>query len=77
MTSTNRANDPLAAESERLRNLPWRKSSRSGGANNDCVEIVFDGDDLLIRDSKEDWDTGKILRVPAADFDAIKRLRHP
>ncbi|MES9539105.1 MULTISPECIES: DUF397 domain-containing protein [unclassified Actinomadura] len=29
----------------------WRKSSRSGGGN--CVEIAFDGDSVLMRDSTD------------------------
>ncbi|MGW0050119.1 DUF397 domain-containing protein [Nocardia cyriacigeorgica] len=39
----------------------WRKSSRSGdGGGGNCVEVKFDGDVVLIRDSK-------YLRNPAND----------
>ena len=30
----------------------WRKSSHSGGGNNDCVEVAFRGDHVGVRDSK-------------------------
>lgn len=31
----------------------WRKSSRSGGNNGNCVEIGFAANDRAIRDTKE------------------------
>ncbi|SFF51400.1 protein of unknown function [Actinacidiphila alni] len=31
----------------------WFKSSYSGGANTDCVEVAVSGDGLLVRDSKD------------------------
>jgi len=41
----------------------WRKSSYSGGANSDCVEIALTCDDALIRDSKNP--AGPRLALPA------------
>ncbi|MFD0202065.1 MULTISPECIES: DUF397 domain-containing protein [Saccharothrix] len=33
--------------------LVWRKSSRSGGGNNDnCVEVAFFAPEVVVRDSK-------------------------
>jgi hypothetical protein len=32
-----------------MENVVWRKSSRSGGTNGDCVELAYAG---LVRDSK-------------------------
>lgn len=33
-------------------NSMWRKSSYSGGAGNDCVELAVSTDDVGVRDSK-------------------------
>ncbi|PWW61926.1 DUF397 domain-containing protein [Actinokineospora spheciospongiae] len=41
----------------------WRKSSYSGGANSDCVEVALTGADTLIRDSKNP--SGPRLALPA------------
>jgi hypothetical protein len=30
----------------------WRRSSYSGGGNNDCVEVAFRSDAVGVRDSK-------------------------
>jgi hypothetical protein len=30
----------------------WRKSSYSGGSDNDCVEVAFVTDSVAVRDSK-------------------------
>ncbi|HEV8559705.1 MAG TPA: DUF397 domain-containing protein [Actinophytocola sp.] len=36
-----------------LSGLAWRKSSRSGGGNNDaCVEVALAGPAMAVRDSK-------------------------
>ncbi|MFE6857605.1 DUF397 domain-containing protein [Nocardia sp. NPDC057668] len=40
--------------------LSWRTSSYSGSNGGECVEVAFDGDLVLIRDSK-------YLRDPAND----------
>ncbi len=32
--------------------LTWRKSSHSGGSGGDCVELAWDKQSLLARDSK-------------------------
>jgi hypothetical protein len=54
--------------------LEWRKSSYSEHANNDCVEICFDGEMVLVRDSKDP--TGPVLRVSTDAWSAfIETLR--
>ncbi|MGD1225221.1 MULTISPECIES: DUF397 domain-containing protein [Streptomyces] len=30
----------------------WRKSSASGGGDNDCVEVAWTGEAVLVRDSR-------------------------
>lgn len=47
--------------------LTWRKSSRCGTSN--CVEIARDGNDYLIRDSKEPGTPP--LRFTAEEFNAF------
>lgn len=42
----------------------WFKSSFSNPNGNQCVEVFFDNDLVLIRDSK-DQGTGPIIKVPA------------
>lgn len=51
--------------------LAWFKSSYSGGENNDCVEVAFDGDDgtTFIRDSKDP--EGGILAVSHQGWAAL------
>jgi hypothetical protein len=36
---------------QRVGSPNWRKSSRSGDGN--CVEVAFDGEAILVRDSKD------------------------
>ena len=45
----------------------WRKSTRSG--SNNCVEVAFLRDRVLVRDSKDR--TGPILSFTAAEWDAF------
>jgi len=54
-----------------VRELAWRKSSRSGGTgdNDACVEIAFAGTMIAIRDSKNP--TAGILTFPAAALTAL------
>lgn len=47
----------------------WRKSSRSGGATNGCVELAPVGQDMAIRDSKSP--AGGMLQVSAAQWRAF------
>jgi hypothetical protein len=52
-----------------VRGLAWRKSSRSGGGNNDaCVEIAIAGHTIAIRDSKNPV---AILTFPMPSFAAL------
>jgi hypothetical protein len=41
----------------------WRKSSHSGGGNNDCVEVAFGAEAVGVRDSKNT--DGPQLAFPA------------
>lgn len=43
----------------------WRKSSYSGGANSDCVEVALTSADTLIRDSKNPTGPRLVLPPPA------------
>lgn len=36
-----------------MKKRKWRKSSHSGGENNECVEVANEGDVHLIRDSTD------------------------
>ena len=44
-----------------ISNRKWRKSSYSGGQNNNCVELAMDTVQSSIRDSKNP--TGPVLNV--------------
>jgi hypothetical protein len=46
------------------RELNWRTSSRSGGA--ECVEVAFDGEHVHMRDSKDR--SGAVLTFERAVF---------
>lgn len=53
---------------------PWRKSSYSGGSGGQCVEIG-QGNDILVRDSKDDGN-GPVLRVaPGGWADFLRAIR--
>jgi hypothetical protein len=52
--------------------LEWRKSSRSQAPNNECVEICFAQDEVLVRDSKNP--DGPVLRVTAAAWTALVEM---
>lgn len=56
-----------------VRELAWRKSSRSGGTgdNDNCVEIAFTAPTVAIRDSKNP--TAGTLTFPATAFAALCR----
>lgn len=50
--------------------LTWRRSTRSGGGNNDnCVEVATTSHLVLIRDSKDP--AGPTLAVTATDWRAF------
>jgi Domain of unknown function (DUF397) len=49
--------------------VAWRRSSRSNGDGNVCVEVAFLGDRAAVRDSK---DPGSMIEIPA---NAWRRLR--
>ena len=52
----------------------WRKSSRSNGDGNVCVEIAFVAGAIAVRDSKNP--AGGVLLVPTATWD-VGRLTAP
>jgi len=49
--------------------LTWRKSTRSGGNGNECVEVACDGQHVLVRDSKNR--TGGTLTCLPRDWGAF------
>ncbi|MFD1148422.1 DUF397 domain-containing protein [Saccharothrix hoggarensis] len=52
--------------------LVWRKSSRSGGGNNDnCVEVAFSAPEVAVRDSKKP-DAG-VLAFPSSAWQRFLR----
>lgn len=54
-----------------LANAVWRKSSRSNGDGNVCVEVAFVSEATAVRDSKNP--TGGVLVVPAAGWTRFRR----
>jgi hypothetical protein len=49
----------------------WRKSSRSGGANNGCVEIAhLTTGAVAMRDSKNP--NGPVMTMPTSTWDAFR-----
>ncbi|MBV9447889.1 MAG: DUF397 domain-containing protein [Streptosporangiaceae bacterium] len=48
----------------------WRKSSHSGGANSNCVEVADHDGMILVRDSKERG-RGPVHRYPAGEWRAF------
>jgi hypothetical protein len=52
--------------------LVWRKSSRSGGGNNDnCVEVAFAEPEVAVRDSKNP--RAGVLAFPASAWQRFLR----
>jgi hypothetical protein len=47
----------------------WRKSSRSGPWTDNCVEVAFVGDSILVRDSKNP--AGAVLVFTPSEWDAF------
>jgi Domain of unknown function (DUF397) len=47
----------------------WRKSSRSGPWSDNCVEVAFVGDAILVRDSKDP--DGAVLVFTPNEWDAF------
>ncbi|WP_089315473.1 DUF397 domain-containing protein [Actinomadura mexicana] len=47
----------------------WRKSSRSGGGN--CVEIAFDGESVLMRDSTDRLSA--VLTISSVQWQLLRR----
>lgn len=57
---------------DELSGARWRKSSRSGGENNSCVEVALGAPKVVgIRDTK-DREGGTII-LPQGSFDALLR----
>lgn len=53
----------------------WRKSSYSGGAGNECVELAVNTDDVGVHDSKNPH--AAMLRFQRATFGSfINKLRN-
>ncbi|MER6196786.1 DUF397 domain-containing protein [Streptomyces sp. NPDC001586] len=55
--------------------LNWRKSSYSGGTNDNCVEVAGQPSVILVRDTK-DHSKGMIATSPAAWSSFIALARH-
>jgi Domain of unknown function (DUF397) len=53
-----------------LTHVAWRKSSRSNGAGNACVEVAFVPDATALRDSKNP--DGGVLVLPATGWHAFR-----
>jgi hypothetical protein len=49
----------------------WRKSSRSNGAGNECVELAFVPGAIALRDSKNP--TSVTLLMSPSEWDALRR----
>ena len=47
----------------------WRKSSRSGGNTDMCVEVAFAGGAVAVRDSKDQ--SGPVLVFTPGEWDAF------
>ncbi len=47
----------------------WRKSRRSGPYSDNCVEVAFVGDGVVLRDSKDP--AGPVLLFTGAEWDAF------
>ncbi|GAA1814102.1 DUF397 domain-containing protein [Actinomadura chokoriensis] len=54
--------------------VTWRKSSRSLGNNEQCVEVASVSETVLIRDSK-DGDGPRHIMTPAAFRELIGRIK--
>lgn len=53
----------------KLLNERWQKSSFSAGNGGDCVEAMFDGETVFVRDSKRP--TGPMLAFTASEWVAF------
>jgi hypothetical protein len=53
-------------------NTGWRKATASSD-NSHCVKVRFDGQDMLLGDTKNLGDVEPILRVPAAGWTEMVR----
>ena len=47
----------------------WRKSTKSGPWTDNCVEVAFVGEAIVVRDSKQP--DGPVLYFTAAEWDAV------
>jgi hypothetical protein len=54
-----------------LSGAKWRKSTRSGGSGNQCVEVAGLSDTIAVRDSKNP--DGPVLLFGVSDFAAFLR----
>jgi len=52
-----------------LSKAQWRKSTRSGGNTDMCVEVAFVGEGIAVRDSKDT--TGPVLIFNRGEWDAF------
>jgi hypothetical protein len=53
----------------------WRKSSRSGGGGNECVEVAFVPGATALRDSKNP--DGGVLFLPSNGWHAFRGVVSP
>jgi hypothetical protein len=58
--------EEIAVHTPDLANLVWRKSTRSNGGGNQCVEVAFATGATALRDSKNP--TGGVLVLPPAGW---------
>lgn len=52
-----------------LNKAVWRKSTKSGPWTDNCVEVAFVDDAIVVRDSKNP--TGPVLTFTAGEWDAF------
>jgi hypothetical protein len=59
-------NAPMSVD---LSGAVWRKSTKSGPWTDNCVEVAFVGEAIVVRDSKQP--DGPVLYFTAAEWDAF------
>jgi hypothetical protein len=54
---------------DELNNVVWHKSSYSGGASGNCVEVADAGEHVYVRNTRDK--NGAVLEFSAAEWDAF------